>query len=438
MDPEEQEKQHAKDAALLDQFKDVIAEADAAQDQQDQQLAARQLATRTVSTPAQLADVLIAPGNRDAMIAAAHQKFGNEFVQQAIQLADARTAADQAASAALTKKYGLRPRRYAGMMDGTNAAELVFRQVIPQAVAFINEQAAKRKMVFRLTTAELATNFIAEGGNRVLDNGDLEGIDGFQSLGIDTFMDRYEQLKPWLHPSVQRDRVTAAQHTNEKNERVNSITDLTLVQAIYASAAMLAHSQAALEVDMRARGGFAGLSDRQETYLTTTYYNAGPGYGRNLLAGQGAAAANRRWTGSDDHAAHSRKPHFNATMRTSSWENVSQNVLANDQFRPVQAHGQIAEDARDEVGTNQGQLRARIAHIDEALAEIVPQRDSLLRQLPTVDPADKAEVQERIARLDSVITERTASRANLQELLDALTSGAEQLPAAPAAAESTP
>src|SRR5687768_17092185 len=114
MDPE-QEKKAQEQAAALAQFQEVFDAQAAAQQQGNEELAARHLATMQIATPAQLAEVLNAPGNRAGMIAAAHKKFGNAFVDEAVRLADAKAQSDQDASVALTQKYWLRPRRYAGL-----------------------------------------------------------------------------------------------------------------------------------------------------------------------------------------------------------------------------------------------------------------------------------------------------------------------------------
>ncbi len=378
MDPEEQK---AKDAALLAKFGDVLAAGKASDDEQADKLAETYLTARRVTTAAALAEALQAAGNRDAMVRVAQRLLGNQVVLAALDLETAAKTHAESREAELTAAYGLRPRRYGRLVNGDNAAEAMFRTVAPQVVAFINARAAAAGYKFRLTVAELMTNFIAEGGFIVLDRGMTDGIDGFNHLGADTFMDRYAELKPWLHPSITKERVTPAKKTNEKGESVTSITDLTLAQAVYASAAMLAHAQTEVEKDTRGGpGGFAGLTDRQETYFTTMYYNAGPGFGGKTLANQGRGAADRRWTGTDDHATNGRNAHFNATMRTSSFEYTRDVVLDNDQFR-TGPNGQAAVDTRtqldDQAAAAQRQIDGAGMEIATLDAELERRREAL-------------------------------------------------------------
>lgn len=391
------------------------------------ELVGRQLQAMRITTPAQLAEVLAAPGNRDATIATAHKLYGNAFVVEAVRIASERSTADAARNEQLTQAYGLRPRRYGGYVDGTNAAEAVFRNVVPQAVAFINQRAEARKLKFRLSVAELVTNFIAEGGGaRVLNDGYLAGIDGFSHLGIDTFIDRYDELRPWIHPSITRDKVVPVASTNEKGERVHSIGALTLVQAIYASAAMLAHAKAELERGVAGRpGGISKLTDRQQQYLTTVFFNAGPGFGRKLLAQRGPAAADRPWSGTDDHATHNRNAHFNATVRGSTYASVRDTVLDDDRFRGLPT-GDIAERVRAELGSTDALAR----HFDEQVArdraELAAARD-MYAKAATEDEKDGLMWQ--ISAIEASIARTEIVRANLPELFAAMQEAAHaQLP----------
>lgn len=419
MDPEEQK---AKDAALLATFGDVLAAGQATEAEAADQLAERYLTARNVNTAAGLADALQAAGNREALLRVAQRRLGNQLVLAALDLEAAATTRAQAREAELTAAYGLRPRRYGRLVNGDNAAEAMFRTVAPQVVAFINARAAAGGYKFRLTVAELTTNFIAEGGFYVLDGNMTAGIDGFEHLGADTFIDRYAQLRPWLHPSVQKERVTPATHTNEKGESVTSITDLSLAQAVYASAAMLAHAQAAVEKDTRSGpGGFAGLTDRQEAYFTTMYYNAGPGFGRKTLANQGRGAADRRWTGSDDHETNNRNAHFNATMRTSSFEYTRDVVLDHDQFR-TGPNGQAAVDVRTQLDEQAAAAQRQIDGATEEIATFQAQLDARKVALGGAVAATTNDPQARLLRDSLVAAQRRLAlgRETLQLVQQAL------------------
>ncbi len=349
----------------------------------DVALAATVNAQATVAaTPAALAQVIAQhPQFIEAIIVAAQKSHGNGFVQSALGIVENQAPAEAPASAhhadapapaqadvasktkQLTDKWGVRPHRFGGYVDGSNAAEMVFRETVPTAVAFINQRAKANHHEFQISNAELTTNFIAEGGNSLLDNNALDGIDGFNSLGLDTFMDRIDSLKPWLHPSIEHGRVIASEHMNEKQERVHSVGQLTLVQAIYASAAMLALTKSMLERDAKGTTTPLGkMNDTEQFYLETIYYNAGPGVGKGVLDKDGPQAAHRKWTGTDD-TTHNRNAQYNASWRTSTYELMRDSTLDRDQFRPAPADA--AKAGNDDLGQQIERIKVTVADLDE-------------------------------------------------------------------------
>ncbi len=101
----------------------------------------------------------------------------------------------------LLSVYGVRAHNYAGLFDGSNEAEYAFLDALPDATAFINQQAKANGVAMTVTEAELALNFIAEGAYFALNDDLLDGLDGYQ-FGIDTLVNNQDAIKPWLHPSV--------------------------------------------------------------------------------------------------------------------------------------------------------------------------------------------------------------------------------------------
>jgi hypothetical protein len=373
-------------------------------------------------TPADFAALIAAnPTQIDAYVDAAQKQHGNSFVTKALALAaqashptavaaEVAAAGPQAASAAkpetataerdpneaakikaLTEKWGVRPRRFSGLVDGGNATEALYRSIAPQAVAFINAKAAERKLKMRITLAELTTNFIAEGGYYVLNDNMTDGIDGFQHLGIDTFIDRIAALRPWLHPSIAESRLQPQKAVNEKGETVTSITNLSIIQAIYASAAMMGWNKSVVEGDLGKAGkSMNEVTDTEQYYLDTVYFNAGPGFGKKLLANQGLAATHRKWEKTDD-LKHSTNAQFNASWRTASFELMRDSTLQKDNFRPTSPAN--ADASTKDLATASAATTQRIAEL-ERLAVIDNQTLQLAQQIAAVDPVSAATAKE--------------------------------------------
>ena len=375
-------------------------------------------------TPADFAALLAAnPTQIDAYVNAAQKQHGNSFVTKALALAAQAShpaavaaAGPQAASAvkpatetaerdpneaakitALTTNWGVHPHRFPGLVDGGNATEALYRSIAPQAVAFINAKAAERKLKMRITLAELTTNFIAEGGYYVLNGNMTDGIDGFQHLGIDTFIDRIAALRPWLHPSIAESRLQPQKATNEKGETVTSITNLSIIQAIYASAAMMGWNKSVVEGDLGKAGkSMNEVTDTEQYYLDTVYFNAGPGFGKKLLTNQGLAATHRTWDKGDDFTKHSTNAQFNATWRTASFELMRDSTLQKDSFRPMSPAN--AEASNTDLTTASATASNRIAEL-ERIAEQNTQALQQAQQTAAVDPTAAATAKEAQAYL---------------------------------------
>jgi len=239
--------------------------------------------------------------------------------------ADAERAdAVAARSTALAARYGVRPRNYRKAFDNPpNPTYAAFATIVPRVTAFVNAQlkAAGSKLV--LTEAEVANNFLAEGGVLLLQQQQQSGIDGFTYGGIDTIVARYASLSRYLHPLVQKkceDPVHHKQAVNEKGEAVTSLLDLTLEETTYANAGMYAAMMRLVELDLLKRGiRLERLPDEARVFWATVYYNCGEGLGRTLLASKGVDWYKAPWTREDDFERYSRRPQFNAVLRTANY-----------------------------------------------------------------------------------------------------------------------
>jgi hypothetical protein len=340
----------------------------------------------------------------------------------------AATASDRAGydadpnkrSAELTAKHGVRPRNYVGALDGSNTAEVLIREVMPQITTFLNGRAAAQKLDTKFTVAELTTNFLAEGGILALKENVTQDLDGFQIAGVDTFMDRYEQLRPWLHPCIMKDKVSATENKNEKGETVRSIGNLTLVQAAWANATMYAAGKARIEKwHKRHNSDIDNLSDVEQYYWSTTYYNAGEGFAEKNLAANGVGAANKKWGKADDWQKYYTNATYNAKMRTSTFEMTRDEAMSHDSFKPIAP--EVQQTAAPEVQGDVARLHGEI----DAIGQATVNYDARVAELEDIikinknDPHGKASVPQFEGELRS-LKETKARQANLQQQLDLL------------------
>lgn len=252
--------------------------------------------------------------------------------------ADGTNALD-ALSAELTKKYGLRPRRYGGLLHRKNSNQVMFSDALPTVTTFLKERAAAMDLPIPFDQAAIATNFISEGGFNVLECGTFydcssnDPIDGYADLGIDTLVDNYAAVKPWLTPELQQ-RVESEEYTetatNELGNTVTYITVANVAQGLSANAAMFAWARALFVQDLSRKGiDVASLPSEALFFWTTLYYNAGPAFGRRQLNGAGVTLWSRKWT-QGESADYEYLARYNALWRTSTYEFMLRGRLVED------------------------------------------------------------------------------------------------------------
>jgi hypothetical protein len=244
--------------------------------------------------------------------------------------AAARATAVAAATADLTPRYGVRPRDHRGAFDlPINETEEEFARMIPEVAAFVNQRLQAAGLRARVTAAELAENFLAEGGILLLHEDKLRADDiaGYYYAGIDTIVDRYPTLKHYLPPDVQRVCEDPTHHERQQNELgqwVTSLEDLTFAQALYANAGMYAKMLELFEKDLQARGiAIATLAPLDRFFWTTMYFNAGEGAARQSIRDRTLAWSRTPWTGDPEaHAGQSlvgdQRRQYNAILRTAN------------------------------------------------------------------------------------------------------------------------
>lgn len=264
--------------------------------------------------------------------------------QEAYESDGKSDAAFDALSAELTAKYGLRPRKYNGFFNDSNEAETRFHAALPKVTAAMNTRAVANGATFRFTQAELATNFITEGGYYLLEIGIHDSgqtitwmgqtgqitIDGFTFLGTDTIVDNATAVSPWLSPELRilvNDPARQLEVQNEKGETVHTIYVDTIEQGLELNAAMFAWSRQLAAAAVKRQGkDFATLAPEARFFWTTVWFNAGPTFGAAQLDKEGVSWWQKKWTSGDD-LTFSRYARYNALWRTSSWELLSKTTL---------------------------------------------------------------------------------------------------------------
>lgn len=250
--------------------------------------------------------------------------------------------ADDNSEDAIASSYGVRAHKFDGFFDGSNEAEYTFLNALPEVTAFINQQAKANGAGFTVTEAELALNGIAEGIYYALNDDLLSGLDGYEFFGIDTLVDNQAAIMPYLHPSVVAllgtDHVKAS--TNEKGQTVHTLTNLTLVQGLYANAAMFAYSKSQAAKDLAKAGHpMSSLPETGQFFWTTIYYNAGAGYGHSALVAHGYSFYKTPWTKADDATEYGGNAEYNALWRTASLALMDHDVYHDDGKRdPIANH----------------------------------------------------------------------------------------------------
>jgi len=238
---------------------------------------------------------------------------------------DAKTkAVNDKTKADVTAKHGARPHMFGGYLDGSNDHEKQFMAALPALVHHLNEVAAKKGVHYRFTAAEIAANFFGEGGGSLLEDDAPAGpISGFESLGIDSFKERRNELAPWMSADLAKYAADDGHYgsaVSENGQMVHTITARDLPQGMEAQAVMFAGARAAFDHDCAAQKiDTAALPQEAWFFWTTIYYNAGPGKGKELLAQNGVHWFDEKWKGSDD-AAHNGNIQYDAQWRSATWD----------------------------------------------------------------------------------------------------------------------
>jgi hypothetical protein len=223
------------------------------------------------------------------------------------------------------RRDGVRVPVYNYLFDGSSAAERIFRALLTQVTNFENGRLRENGYAFTLHEAEVATNFLSEGGDRPIAAGDPAAFfSGAGSLGIDTFMDEYPNLKRWLPRKViqlveacsvaeieralereltgfEKDFVTAPTQrcyapgvrgtglfttpfTNELRTTYYTLDLIDMDIGMYANAAMFV---AALARAARDIPSFAELGREARFFWGTVYFNSGASNARKLFQKHG-------------------------------------------------------------------------------------------------------------------------------------------------------
>jgi len=230
----------------------------------------------------------------------------------------------------LTGRWGVRPRVYAGLWKGDNAAEQRFLDALPEVTRFLNERLAKSGSPVRVTEAEVATNFLAEGAIVPLSKGDPGPYHSFSVMGLDSLVTNYAALKPWLHDSVVREVATGWRGTvqNEKKQNLEVIHFLGMEPGMYASGGMYVWSKMQATRDLAARGvKMSDLPQEAQVYWSTIYFNAGPALGRRTLDQYGVDDYKVPWSGGESLRYHFNQ-RYNARWRTGTFELLQHDVYA--------------------------------------------------------------------------------------------------------------
>ena len=228
----------------------------------------------------------------------------------------------------LKAKYGLRPKNYGGLFDVSNEAEERFNCLLPEMADFFDQRAAELDRPVTFSSEELAVNFISEGGFFVLADDRVDGIDGFSALGIDTLVDNFAALRPWM-PQIVRDAVADESRVvtaiNELGQEVHTLTDLTIEEGAWANAGMWAWSKAFVDGDHADAGTpTAQMPPEGGFFWATVAFNAGPGTARKLVESKGPDYYLVPYKGE----ANSQLAKSNASWRSATFEHVLINGFA--------------------------------------------------------------------------------------------------------------
>ena len=260
---------------------------------------------------------------------------GHEALAFAAHVTGKQPSAEGAAAQAKLKaklkaQYGTDVHDFNKVMMGRNKLEQQMRAALPGVTARLNEVAAERKLPFRFTEAELATNFLAEGGVLLMTGqprASIEAggeIDGFSYLGIDTFASRRAQLKPWMSKDLaswSADPKHGETSVNEKGQTAHSMMIRDIPQGVEANAVMFAGARAEFAKVCAAEGvDTSSLSEEAWFFWTTVCYNGGAGTAKKLLKQHGIDYWKEPYKGKPN----GQSAKYNASWRTATWDYARQ------------------------------------------------------------------------------------------------------------------
>lgn len=247
-------------------------------------------------------------------------RLGNADLERLLRSIPKRLTHNRAIASDVTRKYGVDPKKYDHLFDKNMPTEDHFSQATKQVTLHLNEVAQKAGKTYRFTESEIAVNVISEGAYYVLvDGSDQEKLSGFSSFGIDTFMQRIVELRPWLNDDLRTWASDEAHHeprVNEKGEDIVSLRVRDLAMGTAANGAMFAAARERFSKDAERLGVREELTHEAWFFWTSVYYNAGEGTGLKLLKKHGVKYWQSRPTEPDNVL----NPKSNAAWRTATWD----------------------------------------------------------------------------------------------------------------------
>jgi hypothetical protein len=279
---------------------------------------------------------------------------------------EARADAVQEESVKLHQKLGVRPRNYRSTFDAPrNDAQQLISRALPAVTKFMNERLASSGSKVRVTEAEIAANFMSEGGALLVELDKVDEVDGYYYAGLDTLIDRYQSLKHFLPADVRalceetKHHVT---HKNEQNVDVTTLKDLSLTQTLVANAGMYAQTATFVERELRQKGiELASLPAQARVFWCTIYFNCKLETARELLRTHTVDWYKVAWNKEDDAHKYLGDAKYNATLRSANFR-----LLEADLDGP-------AKGPRDETGLPTAAVKTELVPVDQ----IVQQQDAL-------------------------------------------------------------
>jgi hypothetical protein len=194
----------------------------------------------------------------------------------------------------LTAKYRRNVDRWDQLMAGTNSNATSVRARLPVLTALINARIREQGFDFTVTEAELAANFLGEGGEQTISPrwGEEPYFSGFGSFGIDTLGTDYAVIRPWLTENIQaleNDPNNWSTHVNERGTQVTTLRSLTASEGLDANAGMYAYMKARAARDMEelGLGRMQDLDRRAQMFWAAMYFNMGPNGAKGMLRRHG-------------------------------------------------------------------------------------------------------------------------------------------------------